>query len=76
MHRPLVYVYAEPSHTLMDIKDGEESLLDVEYSKKQLYVNRRSSLFFVFLMTPMALIFVVMSVYEITKQLKHNKPRI
>lgn len=75
MHRHLVYVYAEPSHVLMDIRDGGQSLLDVEYSGKQLYSYRSSSLFFVLLMSPLPLIYIALTVYEVVKHFK-QKTRI
>jgi hypothetical protein len=76
MHRPLRYIYAEPSHVLMDIKDGGQSLLNVEYSGKQLYAHRSSSLFFVLLMSPLPIVYIALTVYEVVKHFQKKETRI
>ena len=76
MHRPLRYIYAEPSHVLMDIKDGGESLLDTEYSGKHLYARRSSSLFFALLISPLPMLYISITAYEVVKHFKKKETRI
>lgn len=76
MHQPLVYVYAEPSGALMDIREGDMSLLDTTYSGKNLYNLRTSSLFLAVMLSPLPLIYIVVTAVEVVKHFKKKKETV
>lgn len=73
MHRPLDYVYATPSKILVDIKDGDTSLLNQDYSRTIINKSQTSGAFFTFMMLPMLMFPICLFAYTLYKHKKSSK---
>lgn len=73
MHLPLDYVYAKPSKILVDIKDGDTSLLNQEYSRTIINKSKTSSAFSIFMMLPLPMFPICLFAYALVKHKKNRK---
>ncbi|MBR5490751.1 MAG: hypothetical protein IKV79_05715 [Oscillospiraceae bacterium] len=75
MHKPLQFIYSTPSKILVDIKDGDTSLLNQEYSRTIINKNKTSSAFVVFMLIPLPLFPVCLFAYVMHNHKKrYSKP--